>query len=39
MENFFCKLKTFRRIAIRYEKTDQSYRAMINIAALKIAIR
>jgi len=39
VENFFCSLKTFRRIATRYEKTDQSYRAMINLAALKIAIR
>jgi transposase len=28
VENFFCNLKTFRRIATRYEKTDESYRAM-----------
>lgn len=39
VENFFCSLKIFRRIATRYEKTDQSYRAMINLAALKIAMR
>jgi transposase len=39
VENFFCSLKTFRRIATRYEKTDESYRAMINLAALKIAMR
>ncbi|MDP9085398.1 MAG: IS5/IS1182 family transposase, partial [Pseudomonadota bacterium] len=32
-------LKAFRRIATRYEKTDQSYRAMINLAAIKIALR
>jgi transposase len=32
VENFFCNLKAFRRIATRYEKTDQSYRAMINLA-------
>ena len=29
IENFFCKLKEFRRIAARYEKTDTSYSAMI----------
>ncbi len=39
VENFFCNLKAFRRIATRYEKTDQSYRAMINLAAIKIALR
>ncbi|MDE1172837.1 MAG: IS5 family transposase [Parvibaculaceae bacterium] len=39
VENFFCSLKTFRRIATRYDKTDESYRAMINLAALKIAMR
>jgi transposase len=39
VENFFCSLKTFRRIAAQYEKTDQNFRAMINLAALKIALR
>lgn len=39
VENFFCNLKAFRRIATCYEKTDQSYRAMINLAALRIALR
>lgn len=39
VENFFCSLKAFRRIATRYEKTDQSFRAMISLAALKIALR
>lgn len=39
VEHFFCKLKAFRRVATRYEKTDQSYRAMINLAAIKIAMR
>lgn len=39
VENFFCNLKAFRRAATRYEKTDQSYRAMINLAAIKIALR
>ena len=38
VENIFCNLKAFRRIAT-YEKTDQSYRARINLAALKAAPR
>ena len=33
VENFFCDLKEFRRIATRYDKTDCSYSAMINLAA------
>jgi transposase len=33
VENFFCKLKAFRRIATRYEKTDTCFAAMINIVA------
>ena len=33
IENFFCKLKEFKRIAMRADKTDQSFAAMINIAA------
>jgi transposase len=39
VENFFCKLKEFRRIATRYEKTDSSFRAMIHLVAAAIAIR
>lgn len=39
IENFFCKLKEFRRIATRYDKTDQSYAAMIHLAASAIALR
>ncbi len=31
VENFFCNLKQFRRIATRYEKTDESYAAMIHL--------
>src|ERR1700722_12075650 len=31
IENFFCKIKEFRRIATRYEKTDASYSAMIHL--------
>lgn len=29
IENFFCKIKAFRRIATRYEKTDACFAAMI----------
>ena len=29
IENFFCKLKEFKRIALRSDKTDQSFAAMI----------
>ncbi len=39
VENFFCTLKQFRRIATRYEKTDESFAAMIYLAATAIALR
>jgi len=39
VENFFCKLKQFRRIATRYEKTDASFAAMIHLAATVLALR
>ncbi len=39
VENFFCKLKAFRRIATRYEKTDESFSAMIHLVGSAIAIR
>ena len=39
IENFFCKLKEFKRIAMRADKTDQSFTAMIQIAAAVIASR
>lgn len=39
IENFFCKLKEFKRIAMRADKTDQSFAAMIQIAAAMIASR
>ena len=29
IENFFCKLKEFKRIAMRSDKTDTSFEAMI----------
>jgi transposase len=37
IENYFCRIKVFRRIATRYEKTDVSFAAMIyavNIATV-----
>ena len=37
--NFFAKLKEFRAIATRYEKTDDSFRANIHLAAAIIAAR
>jgi transposase len=33
IENFFCKLKDFKRIALRAEKTDTSFEAMIYAVA------
>jgi transposase len=39
IENFFCKLKEFKRIAMRSDKTDQSFAAMIHIAAAIIHSR
>jgi transposase len=39
VENFFCDLKQFRRIATRYDKTDQSFSAMIYLAASLMALR
>jgi len=38
IENFFASLKCFRRIATRYEKTDESYAAMIHLAAIKLQL-
>jgi len=39
VENFFCKLKEFRRIATRYDKTDCSFKSMIYLAGSMIALR
>ena len=33
IENFFCKLKEFKRIAMRADKTDQSFCANIYLVA------
>ena len=39
VENFFCKLKEFKRIAMRACKTDQSFEAMIYLAGAVINSR
>ena len=39
IENFFCKLKEFKRIALRADKTDQSFAAMIHLASAVIHSR
>lgn len=39
IENFFCKLKEFKRIALRSDKTDQSFAAMIHLTASLIRLR
>jgi transposase len=39
IENFFCKLKEFKRIAMRADKTDTSFAAMIHLAAATIHSR
>ena len=38
VENFFCKLKHFRRLAMRFEKTDVSYAAMIHVVSSHLAL-
>ena len=39
IENFFCKLKEFKSIAMRSDKTDKSFSAMIYLAAAVINSR
>ncbi len=39
IENCFAKLKEFRAVATRYDKTDTSYAATIHLAAAIIASR
>jgi transposase len=39
IENFFGKLKEFKRVAMRSDKTDQSFSAMIHLAAAVIGSR
>ena len=39
VENFFCNLKDFRRIAMRSDKTDTSFSAMIHACAALLNTR
>jgi transposase len=39
VENFFCSLKGFRRLATRYEKTDASFAGLLNLVASFLASR
>ena len=39
VENYFAKIKEFRGIATRYDKTDISFEANINLVATIIAAR
>ncbi len=39
IENFFQRLKEFRRIATRYDKTDASFAAAIYLAAAFLALK
>jgi transposase len=38
IENFFCKLKQFRAIATRYDKTARNFLAAIHLAAAVISL-
>ena len=39
VENYFAKIKEFRGIATRYDKTDASYAANLSLVATIIAMR
>ena len=39
VENYFAKIKQYRRIATRYDKTDTSYAGMIGLAATVVEIK
>lgn len=39
VENYFARIKQFRRIATRYDKTDSSFAGMIDLVATVIALR
>jgi len=39
VENLFQKIKEFRRIATRYDKTDTSFRAAIHLVASFLALK
>jgi transposase len=39
VENFFCKLKHFRRVATRYEKTARNFLGFLLLASIKIGLQ
>ena len=39
VENVFQKIKEFRRIATRYDKTDASFQAAIHLVAIFLALK
>ena len=39
IENVFCKLKEFKRVAMRSDKTDTSFAAMLHLGAAIINAR
>ncbi len=36
--NFLCNLKQFRRLAIRFEKTEVSFAAMIQVVSVRLVL-
>ncbi|QMT48746.1 transposase [Neisseria bacilliformis] len=38
IENFFCRIKEFKKIAMRCEKTDESFAANIYLAATVLRV-
>ena len=36
VENFFCKLKQFRRVATRYDKTARNFLGFVLVASIKV---
>ena len=38
VENFFCRIKGFRRFATHYNQTESGYAAMICMAAVVLAL-
>lgn len=39
VENLFQKIKEFRRVATRYDKTDTSYKATLHLVATLLALK
>jgi transposase len=36
VENFFCRLKHFRRVATRYDKTARNFLGFVLLAAIRV---